>query len=228
MQPLKLADVTAYVKENIGAFHAAQIEKIKRLTLKEVLKRKNPYLFKAKDIKNVEALIREILTAFLSSGEETRFGNFLEPLAIFINNKVYGGQKAAMRGIDLDFEKDGTRYLVSIKSGPSWGNSSQIEKMIQHFNSAKKTLRTSGGHQGSIEFINGCCYGRDNKPVKEHGYSKLCGQRFWEFISGNENLYEDLIIPLDHGAREGNERFQAEYDKACDRLVKEFHTAGLA
>ena len=31
-------------------------------------------------------------------------------------------------GIDLEFDKDGVRYIVTIKSGPNWGNSSQIGK----------------------------------------------------------------------------------------------------
>ena len=116
MESLDLADVSAYVEKNIKTFHEARIAKIHDLSLKALLKGKNPYLFKAKDTKDAEQLIRSILDAFLSSGEETMFGNFLEELAIFINGKVYGGHKAGVPGIDLDFVRDGTRYLVSIKS----------------------------------------------------------------------------------------------------------------
>jgi DNA processing protein len=35
-------------------------------------------------------------------------------------------------------DKDGRRYFVAIKSGPSWGNSSQIEKMRADFKTAAK------------------------------------------------------------------------------------------
>lgn len=45
--------------------------------------------------------------------------------------------KSAAEGVDLEFNKDGKKYLVSIKSGPNWGNSSQIKKMIDNFNKAK-------------------------------------------------------------------------------------------
>ena len=48
-----------------------------------------------------------------------------------------------------------------------------------------------------IVAVNGCCYGRDNKPDKGE-YYKYCGQVFWEFISGDDELYRDIIEPLGH------------------------------
>ena len=53
MQPISLEEIEAFVAENIPAFHQNRIEKIKGLRLKTVLRRKNPYLFKVKAIKNV-------------------------------------------------------------------------------------------------------------------------------------------------------------------------------
>jgi len=227
MGPLNLVDVTAYVETNIKTFHEARIAKIRDLSLKSILRGKNPYLFKAKDTKNADELIRFILDAFLSSGEETMFGNFLEELAIFINGKVYGGQKAGIPGIDLDFKKGGTRYLVSIKSGPVWGNAQAVDRMVQNFNLAKRTLLTSGGYKGDIAFVNGCCYGVDDNPLKPKGYYKFCGQRFWSFISGEENLYEELVIPLGHGAKTWNEQILSIYEATRHRLITELHAAGL-
>ncbi|GBE26604.1 modification methylase DpnIIB [bacterium BMS3Bbin03] len=46
-------------------------------------------------------------------------------------------------------------------------------------------------------------YGRDNKPDKGE-YQKLCGQRFWTFLSGDDLLYTDIIEPLGHKAKEKN------------------------
>ena len=96
------------------------------LRLREVLKRKNPYLFKAKNLVTAAELVSGMLTACLSSQEETIFGAFLEGLAIFICARAYAGRKSAAEGIDLEFEKDAILYIVSLKSGPNWGNSSQI------------------------------------------------------------------------------------------------------
>lgn len=120
----------------------------------------------------------------------------------------------------MEFDNRQIRYLVSIKSGPNWGNSSQIKKLRADFGTAKKTLRTSNSSL-VIEAINGCCYGRDNNPDKGD-YFKLCGQRFWEFISSNEDLYIELIEPLGKEAKERNDDFMQSYSRMVNRFTVEF------
>jgi len=220
MRVLQISDVIRYVEENISTFHQKRIDKIGTLKLKDVLKKKNPYLFKAKHLQTAEEIVREILHAYISSSEETMFGDWLEGLAIYINQLVYSGRKSGIPGIDLEFDDAGKRYIVSIKSGPNWGNSSQIKKMISDFKSAEKTLRT-GNSQMNIVCVNGCCYGRDNNPDKGT-YYKYCGQRFWQFIGGNENIYTDIIEPLGHTAKEKNDDYMEKYAQMVNRFTKEF------
>lgn len=220
MNQLKLKDVTQYVEENIGTFHQKRIDGLKKLELKSVLKRKNPYLFKAKHLLTAEEIIRKLTDAFISSNEETLFGDWLEGLAIFINQKVYNGWKSGIQGIDLEFDKNNIRYIVNIKSGPNWGNSSQIGKMKSDFNTARRTLRTSNSGL-MVVAVSGCCYGRDNNPDKG-SYFKYCGQDFWSFISGEENLYKDIVEPIGHKAKEKNEMFLASYAKMINKFTKEF------
>lgn len=111
---------------------------------------------------------------------------------------------------------------ISKVSNPNWGNSSQIKKMIADFKTAKKTLRTSNS-QLNIVAVNGCCYGRDNQPDKGD-YFKYCGQKFWEFISGDANLYTELIEPLGHKAKERNDDFLKSYSQMINKFTKEFTT----
>ncbi len=217
-----MQDVTQYVESNIGTFHEKRIQSLDGLKLVDVLKRKNPYLFKAKYVLTADQIVRGIVDAHISSNEETIFGDWLEGLAIFINGKVYDGRKSGIPNIDLEFDNDGTRYIVTIKSGPNWGNSSQIKKMKTDFSTAKKTLRTSNSKMHIIA-VNGCCYGRDNKPDKGD-YYKFCGQRFWEFISGETNLYTELIEPLGHKAKERNDDFMKSYSQMINKFTKEFTT----
>lgn len=220
MQKLNLKDLSQYVENNIGIFHLKRIQSLESLKLSQVLKRKNPYLFKAKYVLTAEQIIKGFVDAHISSNEETIFGDWLEGLAIFINSKVFGGKKSGIKGIDLEFDKENVRYIVTIKSGPNWGNSSQIEKMISDFKTAKKTLRTSNS-KIIVTAINGCCYGRDNNPDKGV-YFKYCGQRFWEFISGNNNLYTEIIEPLGHKAKEKNDAFLKSYAQMINKFTKEF------
>lgn len=220
MSALKISEVIDYVEKNIHIFHEKRLNSLDGLNLSKVLKRKNPYLFKAKNVLTAEQIIRGIVDAHISSSEEGIFGDWLEGLAIFINSKVYDGKKSGIKGVDLEFDLDSVRYLVNIKSGPNWGNSSQISKMISDFKTAKKTLRTSNSHL-RIVAVNGCCYGKDNNPDKGD-YYKYCGQRFWQFISGDENLYTDIIEPLGHKAKEKNETFIVAYSQRINLLTKEF------
>lgn len=220
MKPLNLKDISQFVEENIGTFHKKRIAGLSELKLKKVLAKKNPYLFKAKYILTAQDIIKSFTDAFISSQEETIFGDWLEGLAIFVNNKVYDGRKSGIPGIDLEFDKDQIRYIITIKSGPNWGNSSQIAKMIADFKTAKKTLRTSNSKLNVVA-VNGCCYGRDNSPDKGD-YYKYCGQKFWEFISGDQNLYTKIIIPLGHKAKERNDEFLQSYAQMLNKFTKEF------
>ena len=224
MKPLNKNKVLQYVEENIGIFHQKRIEKLDSLKLKQVLKKKNPYLFKAKNVLKAQDLVQAIVDAFLSSSEEGIFGDWLEGLAIFVNQEVYNGRKSGITGVDLEFDKDDTRYIVSIKSGPNWGNASQVKKMIDNFNYARKVLRTSGANI-HVTAINGCCYGRTTtkNKYKENGdYFKLCGQAFWEFISGDSELYKSIIEPLGHKAKEKNDVFFKSYSQKINLFTKEF------
>lgn len=220
MNRIKVQEVTQYVEDNIGTFHEKRISSLNRLKLKTVLKKKNPYLFRAKYLLTAEEIIRKLTDAFISSNEETIFGDWLEGLAIFINQKVFGGWKSGITGIDLEFDNDDVRYIVTIKSGPNWGNSSQISKMKNDFSTAQRTLRTSNSGL-IIKAVNGCCYGIDNKPDKGN-YLKYCGQDFWCFISGQKNLYKDIIEPIGHRAKERNETFLESYSKMINKFTKEF------
>ena len=69
--------------------------------------------------------------------------------------------------------------------------------------------------------MNGCCYGQEG--IEDKGeFVKKCGQSFWSFISGDNDLYTSIIEPLGHKAKEHNEAFQVEYNKAVNRFTGEF------
>jgi hypothetical protein len=221
MNTITKEKISIYVEQNIPVFHKNRIVKLQKLKLKKVLQRKNPYLFKVKNITTAGDFIKTILDAHLSSQEETLFGGFIEGLAIYICNYVFNGQKSSAEGIDLEFEKNNAKYIVSIKSGPNWGNSSQIKKMKDNFRKAKRILGTNIVTSINVIAVNGCCYGKDNNPDKGE-YLKLCGQRFWEFISDNKTLYMEIIEPLGHNAKAKNDQFMKEYGNVINKFSLEF------
>jgi hypothetical protein len=220
MASVTVREITKFIEEHIPEFHRKRLESLAGLKLQKVLRRKNPYLYKAKFVTSAPELVKVILDAHLSSQEEAIFGGFLEGLAIFICERVFSGKKSSAEGIDLEFERDSIRYVVSIKSGPNWGNSGQIKKMRQNFLQAKRILGTNTSAK-NIVAVNGCCYGQEN--VEDKGdYLKKCGQSFWSFVSGDNEFYITIIEPLGHKAKERNEAFQIEYGKVINRFTAEF------
>ena len=220
MKRLDIKNISEYVERNIGVFHDRRLQSLNTLSLNKIIKRKNPYLFRAKNVLTAHDIVKGLFDAHLSSQEETIFGEFLEQLAVYVCEKVHGGAKSGIEGIDLEFNKGSVRYIVTVKSGPNWANAQQIRKMRQDFEKAKRIIRTNAP-KTSIVAVNGCCYGRDDTPDKG-AYHKLCGQRFWEFISGDKNLYVEIIEPFGHKTKEKNEDFLQRYSQTLTRFTMEF------
>ena len=127
----------------IQPFYKIRLERLEFAKLSNISKRKNPYLFKAKNIETAGDFAKGVLDAFLSSQEETIFGALMENLAIHVCYQVFNGIKAQQGkypSVDLIFERDGKTYIVGIKSGPNWGNSDQINIMRRNFKKAKTII----------------------------------------------------------------------------------------
>ena len=210
----------SYIEENSKLISQNWQATIQSLTLSHLLARVNPYLLLIQPNKCVPTIVGELIDQVLLSNEENIICKGLEGLAIFINQRVYGGWKSGIPGIDLEFDHEKTRYIVTIKSGPNWGNSGQIAKMKSDFVAAKKTLRTSNTKL-HITAVNGCCYGCD-EAFDKGDYFKYCGQRFWNFISGEETLYADIVEPLGHTAKERNDEFVKSYGSMKNKFTVEF------
>jgi len=210
----------SFSNDNIEKFHASRLKKVKEIKLDEVLRSKNPYLFRAKDMNKASDLITSILTAYLSSSEEGMFGRVLEDLAIYICSQTYGGWKSGADGIDLEFDKEGIRYLVAVKSGPSWGNADQQRKLRDNFIKAQQRLRQSA-FTSRLQSVLGICYG--NRKYRDKGtHWVMTGQMFWHFLSGDEDLYIEIIEPLGYEAKKHNDDFNQRLGALHNQLTLEF------
>lgn len=216
-----LAKITKYVEEHIEEFHNARIAKLKKLKMEDLLKSKNPYMYKAKNITTAGGMVEGLASSFMASAEESIFGNWLEGLAIFISNAVYGGYKSSANGIDLEFDNGGIHYFVSIKSGPKWSNSTSLKKQKEQFVAAVRTYNTSRQAVPTI-CIEGCCYGNDNRTYSDSVHLKYCGEKFWTVISGDSTLYVDIIEPLGHEAKEKNDAYNKVYAQTINKFTGEF------
>lgn len=215
-----IQEITEYVSKNIFKFHEARLRKLTSLKLKELLKKKNPYLYRAKDLNTPQEIVEALASAFMSSAEETMFGDWLEQLAVFVAGKVFDGHKSTSEGIDIEMDKEDIHYIISVKSGPKWSNSSSRKKMLDNFAKAKRIYRTSG-NRNPCEAVEGCCYGQDRNPDKGT-HLKLCGELFWNFISGSDTLFVDIIEPLGKDSRRHNSEYLDQYYKTITCFSREF------
>ncbi len=222
MRKLNMDDVLQYAEKQIAVFHQQRLDAVsQKIDFNKLLEQKNPYLFKAKNILTAQDLVKGFVDAFLQSQEETLFGNFIEGLAIFICDKVYGAKKSRLTGMDLEFEKDGVIYVIEIKAGWNWGNASQIKQLKINAKNAKEKLEKET--KKKVVVVNGCCFGKkkNSKPDID-GYFKICGQDFWFLISNDEELYVKIIEPIGHKAKQKNEEFEGAYSILINKFTVEF------
>lgn len=213
MTSLDLQRVQAFVAREVEAFHRARLNVFDSLDLSKLAKRKNPYLARAKNVTRAQDLVEHWLNAYLSSSEEEHFGRFMECLAVFIAGETCDVVPDAPQGVDLLFLREGVYHIVQIKSGPHWGNADQHKSLKQNFMQAS-AFYAPKAHACTL----GICYGRQNLTTNGI-YTKRVGKHFWGFISGDSELYLNLIEPIGYQARHHNEAYQRERDARINLLT---------
>lgn len=204
----------------LETFYANLIDKIDGLNIKKVMKRKNPYLYRAKAMQSASEIVESVLTAFVSSSEETIFGNcFFEPIAIAAS----GGNKALAEGIDVMIQDDATNtiYAIAVKSGPSVFNADSRKRQEQNFMAASKLAQQV---KARYEAYIGYCYGKkkDSGRGKPKMYQELAGKRFWTELTGDEDFYIKIIGYMGTMPEKYVADYKESYNKAANRLVREF------
>ena len=211
-------EVIKAVAVALDEFYKSLIGKLDTLNIKAVMKRKNPYLFRAKAMNGASQIVDALLSAFISSSEETIFGNvFFEPIA----TAAAQGQKALAEGVDIMIERDDTVYAIAVKSGTSVFNASSRKKQEQNFMAAQKLAR-----QAKKRFVPivGYSYGRKNTTGRgiPKFYTELAGQKFWAELTGDDDFYLKLIRYMKALPEKYIEDFDGAYQKAANKLVREF------
>jgi hypothetical protein len=212
--------IRAYVSENIDSFHTNRTAKLRELSLNDLLRNKNPYLFRAKNLNYAGDLIKALLEARLSSSEEGSFGNFLEGLAKYVAEINGGATKSPGAGLDIDLVRGKVRYLIAVKSGRNWGNSSQHRALGLNFKTAVRVIKQDR-RAGEVQPTLGICYGKFS-TVNNGEYLHIGGQSFWHLISGDASLYIDLIEPLGFKAEEHNVAYEKQKANVCNGLTGQF------
>lgn len=205
---------------SLEQFYNSLLEKIDTINIDSIMKRKNPYLYRAKAIQSAAEIVEGVLSATVSSSEETIFGNcFFEPLAIAAS----GGSKALAEGVDImvDDRENNTIYAIAVKSGPSVFNADSKKRQEQNFNAARKLAQQA---KAIYEPIIGYSYGKKRSTGKGRPtiYKELAGQDFWAELTGDPDFYLKIITYMGNKPEQYLEKYRESYNKASNRLVKQF------
>lgn len=208
------------ISKALESFYESLIGKIDGLDIKKVMKRKNPYLYRAKAMESASEIVESVLSAFVTSSEETIFGNcFFEPIAIAVS----GGNKALAEGIDLMIQNNesNTIYAIAVKSGPSVFNADSKKRQEQNFMAASKLAQQA---KARYEAYIGYCYGKkkDSGRGKPKMYQELAGKKFWSELTGDDDFYVKIIEFMGTMPEQYIASYKESYNKAANRLIREF------
>ena len=213
-------EVVQAIAKSLEIFYSTLIEKIDTLDIKKVMKRKNPYLYRAKAMENASEIVESVLSAFVTSSEETIFGNcFFEPIAIAAS----GGNKALAECIDIMIQNNETNTIsaIAVKSGPSVFNADSKKRQEQNFTAASKLAQQA---KARYEAYIGYCYGKKKESGrgKPKMYQELAGKRFWAELTGDEDFYIKIIGYMGTMPEKYVADYKESYNRAANRLVREF------
>ena len=205
-------DSLKVVEEFEVTFTKPITEKLSKLKMRDIVKRKNPYLYRASGVATCEEFVKRAFTEYTSTMGENYFGSFFESVARIVS----GGVKPAAGGeIDLDVRRDNDAYLYTIKSGPGGYNSSIEAKARLDLGHAEQRLRQD---RVTTHKKMACAYGRRTTSFRD-GIEKLSSKDFWTELSGDEQFYRRL---LDICA-ELTPLFEADVNAPYQRLLNEAH-----
>ena len=204
-------NVTVAIELSLFDFQSRRIEKLKDLSVRKLIRKKNPYLFAATGVEKPDDLVRSMVKAFLSSSEETIMGNsFFEPIALAVS----GGRKSSSEGIDIEIDVGNVRRLIAVKSGTSVFNSNSKAKQDVWFKKARRILAASGI---APDCVVGYAYGNTRfRESSKFVFRQLAGQQFWEFLTGNPFFYRNLFQRV----LTGHQAYAAEYEEAVAETIE--------
>lgn len=205
------------VKRSLDSFYARRLDGLESLPLKKILRRKNPYLFRATGLQKASEVIESLLAAYMSASDEGIFGDaFFEPIA----QMASGGTVSPSEGVDVAIETRKRYLAVAVKSGPNIFNASQKKRQHEEFVALRNRLMKL--HK-PFDALLGHGYGRKrSQPTKTKIYRERSGQEFWEELTGDLDFYLKLVRVMKNHPAKHRPVYQRAWSNAVNRFTREF------
>jgi hypothetical protein len=196
-----------------------------KLTLEKLLG-KNPYLYRALGISDASEFIHQLMVAFVSSSDETIFGNdFFEPLAIFAarhgdatGNETRSVSVGAGAGQDIAIETASAYWAIAVKSGTNIFNSQSAKGQDGEFLALQARMKKLNK---MFRPIIGHGYGRKSSRAVTN-VEMLAGQAFWQLLSGETDFYLRISRAMEQFALDHGTGYKKEFEVKRHQLLREF------
>jgi len=205
------------VQQCLDEFYRRRIEKLDGLKLKDALKRKNPYLFRAIGMAEASEIVEQLLAAYMSSSDEGIFGDaFFEPVA----KHVSAGKVSPSEGVDIAIETSASYTAIAVKSGPSVFNAQSKRRQNDEFMAVRSRLLKL--HK-RFEAVVGYCYGcKVSRTSSSRIFIELAGQTFWQKLTGDSEFYLRLMAAMKDAPLRHKAKFQESWSNAVNRFTRDF------
>jgi len=214
---VNIDELQTLISKCLQDFYERRVRRLEKLQLKDFLRRKNPYLFKALGTQKASEIVEKILIAYIGASDETMFGEaFFEPIA-----RIASGAKVSdAEGVDFVLESGDRVLAVALKSGPNIYNASQKKRQSQEFSALRNRLYKL--HK-QFDPMLGHAYGRARaEPTKDLVYRRRSGQAFWTEITGDPDFYLTLVRLMKEEPTKHKQKYAPTWDAAVNRFTAEF------
>jgi len=214
---MKEAKLEKKIAECLKNFYKSRLAGLDKLSLKKILLKKNPYLYRAMGIEKASEIVEQIMAAHVTSSDETIFGNaFFEPIAcLAADGKVADGE-----GVDFIIEKKDKITAIAVKSGPNWGNADQHKRQSTNFDAVRKRLYKI---QKQFDPLCSQAYGKQSsEPTDSSRFRRRSGKAFWEEITGDPDFYLKLIRLMKDVPEKNRATFKKLWEQSVNKFTADF------
>lgn len=219
------ARLEAKVGELLGVLYTKRFSALGKLSLTQLIN-KNPYLYRAIGISDPNEFIDQLLSARISSSDETIFGNdFLEPLATWSaseSDQHDGGDRTVTvsdgAGADITIDTATARLVIAVKSGKNIFNSQSTKGQGTEFDALQARMKKLNKQ---VRAIIGYGYGRKQNK-KETVVERVAGKMFWELLTGEPNYYLRIARTIGKFSGSHGEAYKAAYARKRLQLQRSF------
>lgn len=204
-----------YIRRRNSEYRDSVLSSLDSVRLRTLIAKFNPFLG-GSTCPTPKELVSTALESWFMKSQQTKFGHVLEDIA----TNILGNPKSATAGLDQDLIRGDKRFLLSFKSGGSWGNSQSTDGQETGFKGARKVI-TQNDKSKEIISVMLIFYGKCKVAKPKHADWKLVGQDAWYFLSKDDNLYLEIVDELAHGVEEYSLQLEAKKQIALTRLQGE-------